>query len=100
MDLMTFKVAGPVGMFTFIGAVGAVIVFAILRRFAKKPNRTFMWTAIIVLLISFIPDIFVNQIPGFPYVTTAGIVLLMALHVVCAVITVSVLTKLTKPVLR
>ena len=98
-SMMTFKVAGPVGIFTVIGVLGAVVVYAVIRRFSKNPNKLFTWVAAVVLLISFIPDLLVHHLgPMFAAITTGGIVLLMTLHVVCAVVTVVSLTKLTKAV--
>ncbi len=98
-SVMTFKVAGPTGLFTVIGVIGAVIVFAIVRRFSGNPNGVFTWIAAIVLAVSLLPDIFIQNLgPMFAEITMSGAVLLMALHIACATITVLVLTKLTKPV--
>ena len=96
-NVMTFKVAGPTGFFTFLGVVGAVVVFTTLRRFSTRPNRLFVWIAASVLLVSFLPDIYVHNLgPMFAQITVGGAVLLMSMHVACAVITVSALTLLTK----
>ena len=96
-NVMTFKVAGPTGFFTFMGVMGALVVFTIVRRFSRRPNRLFVWIAALVLLVSFLPDIYVHNLgPMFAQITVGGAVLLMAMHVACAVITVSTLTLLTK----
>jgi hypothetical protein len=96
--VMTFKVAGPVGFLTTIGVIGAIIVFAIVRRFSKNPNSVFTVIAVVVLLVSFLPDIFVHHLGAmFAAITLDGAVLLMTLHVACALITVLALTRLTKP---
>ena len=96
--VMTFKVAGPVGAFTVIGVIGAVIVFALVRRFSKNPNSVFTVIAVVVLLVSFLPDIFVHNLGAmFAEITLDGAVLLMTLHVACALVTVWALTRLTKP---
>lgn len=98
-EVMTFKMLGPAGVFTILGVVGAVIVFAIVRRFAHNPNRLFIWISAGVLLVSFLPDIFVHSLgPMFSQVTPGGVVLLMVLHVTTALVTVSALLKLTKSV--
>jgi hypothetical protein len=95
--VMTFRVVGPTGMFTIVGVIGAVIVFALVRRFSKHSTLVFTWIAAIVLLLSFIPDIFVHNLgPMFGQITTAGILLLMLMHVACAAITVCGLVYLTK----
>jgi hypothetical protein len=52
----------------------------------------------IVLLLSLVPDIWIHALgPMFDLVTPGGIVLLMFMHVACALVTVSALTLLTKP---
>jgi hypothetical protein len=97
--VMTFKVAGPVGAFTVLGVIGAIIVFAIVRKFSKNPNSVFTWIAIVVLLVSLLPDIFVHHLGAmFAAITLDGAVLLMTLHVACALVTVLALTQLTKPI--
>lgn len=96
-NVMTFKVAGPTGFFTVLGVLGAIVVFTIVRRFSARPDRLFVWIAALVLLVSFLPDIFVHNLgPMFAQITVGGAVLLMAMHVACAAITVSALTLLTK----
>ncbi len=96
--VMTFNLAGPTGVFTALGVIGATIVYAIVRRFAHNPNRTFTWIAVVVLLVSFIPDILVHDLgPMFAQITTGGVALLMSMHIACALVTVWTLTMLTKP---
>ena len=98
-SVMTFKVAGPTGAFTVIGVIGAVIVFALIRRFSRNPNTVFVWVAMVVLIVSFLPDIFIHNLgPMFAEVTNKGVALLMVLHAACALITIYGLTKLTRPV--
>jgi Co/Zn/Cd efflux system component len=95
---MTFKVAGPVSALTIIGVIGAIIVFTIVRKFSKNPNSTFTLIAVAVLLVSFLPDVFVHHLgPMFSEITLDGSILLMTLHTACALITVLALTRLTKP---
>jgi len=73
---------------------GAVIVFALVGRFAKNPVRTFVLISAIFLAISFLPDIAAVSAPfpgaGWPYSIT-----LMIMHVVAGFITVYTLIKLT-----
>ena len=79
---------------TFILCTAAVIVFALVGRFAKNPMRTYIIISSIFLLISFLPDIGVASAPfpgaGWPYSIT-----LMIMHVVAGLITVTMLVKLT-----
>ncbi len=100
-NAVTFTMLGPSGAFTVIGVLGATIVFALIRRFSKNSNKVFVTVATIVLLISFLPDIFVHNLgPMFAEITTGGIILLIVLHIAVAIITVTALTRLTKPPTR
>ena len=85
-----------VTMLTLIGAVGAIVVYAIIRAFLQKPNKPFIWISVIVLLLSFIPDyMIIGQTTGpFAGGTLANALVLMLMHVVAAVIIVSSLVKL------
>jgi hypothetical protein len=85
---------GTIGLFTFVGALGAVIVFALLGRFAQRPIHLFRIAAVIVLMLSLIPDILLLVQPVFPSTTLAGVAVLMLLHIVTAAICVSMLTTL------
>jgi len=79
---------------TLILCIGAVLVFALVGRFAKNPVRTYIIISSIFLAISFLPDIAVASAPfpgaGWPYSIT-----LMIMHVVAGSITVYMLIKLT-----
>ena len=79
---------------TLILCTGAVLVFALVGRFAKKPIRTYLIIASIFLVISFLPDIAAVSAPfpgaGWPYSIT-----LMIMHIVAGFITVFMLIKLT-----
>lgn len=81
-------------MLTLILCTGAVIVYALVGRFAKNPVRTYIIISAIFLVISFLPDILAVSAPfpgaGWPYSIT-----LMIMHVVAGFITVYMLTKLT-----
>ena len=87
-----------VTIFTVAGVLGAAIVYAIVLRFSTNPTRLFTWISAVVLVLSFLPDIFFRQLAaGGENTTSSAIVLLMAFHVACAVITVWALTRLTAP---
>lgn len=47
---------GPPAMFTIIGAIGATLVFWIISRLSQRPARVFTIVAVVVLLLSLIPD--------------------------------------------
>jgi hypothetical protein len=79
---------------TLILCTGAVLVFALVGRFAKKPVRTYLIISSIFLVISFLPDIAAVYAPfpgaGWPYSIT-----LMIMHIVAGFITVFMLIRLT-----
>ena len=79
---------------TLVLCTGAVLVFALVGRFAKKPVLTYLIIAVVFLVISFLPDLGVASAPfpgaGWPYAAT-----LMVMHVVAGVITVLMLTRFT-----
>jgi hypothetical protein len=79
---------------TVILCTAAVIVYALVGRFAKSPVRTYIIISSVFLAISFLPDIGVAFAPfpgaGWPYSIT-----LMVMHVVAGIITVYTLIKLT-----
>jgi len=79
---------------TVVLCTAAVVVYALVARFAKNPVRTYIIISVVFLFISFIPDIAVASAPmlgaGWPYSIT-----LMIMHVVAGFITVYMLIKLT-----
>ena len=79
---------------TLVLCTGAVIVFALVGRFAKNPVLTYVIISSVFLVISFLPDIAAVSGPfpgaGWPYSIT-----LMIMHVVAGFITVYMLIKLT-----
>ena len=79
---------------TLILCTGAVLVFALVGRFAKNPVRSYLVISSVFLVISFLPDVAAVSAPfpgaGWPYSIT-----LMVMHVVAGFITVYMLLKLT-----
>ncbi len=82
--------------FSFAGAFGAVIAYALVGRFSRRPTKLFESLALATLILSFIPPLMVwasNAIPG----TTGGnIVALLVMHIVVWAISVGLLTRLTR----
>jgi hypothetical protein len=79
---------------TLVLCTAAVLVFALVGRFAKKPVLTYLIISVVFLVISFLPDLATVSAhfpgAGWPYAIT-----LMVMHVVAGVITVFMLTRLT-----
>ena len=81
-------------MFTVVLVAGAVLVFALVARFARNPIRTYQIIAFIVLLLSFLPDAAYAQSP-IPGASWPVAIALMIMHVVAWAICVSMLVKLS-----
>ena len=87
------NVSGTI-LFTVVPAVVAVLLYAALIRFTSNPARIFTKIAVVVLIISLIPDL--TYIPTVPGASTGQTAILMLMHVVAAVVIVSMLTRLTR----
>jgi hypothetical protein len=79
---------------TTVLCTGAVLVFAAVARFSKKPIRTYLIISVLFLLVSFIPDILVANAP-MPGAGWPSSIAEMTMHVVAGFITVFMLIKLT-----
>ncbi len=87
---------GPTVLFTIVGLVGAVVVFGLILRFARRPARLFRGVALVVLVISLVPDALMLFSGSMPGVTVAGAVTLMLKHVASWAVAVGVLTTLVR----
>jgi hypothetical protein len=95
VDRFALTVMPPV-IFTIVGVLGAVIVYAVIGRFSRQPVRLFRRVALVTLVVSFIPDILM-LITGFnPGTTAANVAVLILMHVVAWAITVGMLTRLAR----
>ena len=82
-----------VASLTIIGMIGATLVFAWIARTQPDPRRTFVLVATAGLIVSWLPDLTIWATAAFPGTTTAGILSLMALHVVAAGFAVGILLR-------
>jgi len=82
-------------LFTVVPAIVAVLLYAALIRFTSNPARIFTNIAVVVLILSLIPDL--TYIPSVPGATSGQTAILMVMRVVAAVVIVSMLTTLTRP---
>lgn len=89
--------ANPSGtiLFTVVPAIVAVLLYAVLMRFSADPARVFTNIAVVVLIVSLIPDL--TYIPSVPGATSGQTATLMLMHVVAAGVIVWMLTALTRP---
>jgi hypothetical protein len=81
-------------LFTVVPAIVAVLLYAALLRFTHNPARIFTNIAIVVLILSLIPDL--TYIPSVPGASSGQTAILMLMHVVAAVVIVGMLTRLTR----
>jgi len=80
----------PVTLLTTAGVVGAVVVYAILDRIYDDPNPPFVALALVVLAVSFVPDVAIYLFD--PEATLGVALVLMALHVPPALACIGALT--------
>lgn len=84
----------PIFGWTTIGVVGAVSVFSVIGKLSLHPIQTFSKLAIIVLLISWIPDISLFFSSPFSDTSPAAIIVLMLMHLSTALLSIGFLTTL------
>lgn len=94
-EFVVLATPGGTITFTVFPAIVAVIVYAILLGTTSNPARTFTVIAAAVLLLSLLPDLL--YIPSVPGSSPAQTVVLMIMHVVAAVVIVTILTNLARP---
>lgn len=87
---------GTTVLFTVVGVLGAVVVFALVARFSRRPIRLFRRVALVALLVTLVPDVLLLVAPSIPGTTLSGVLTLMTEHVAAWAVSVSVLTTLTR----
>ena len=88
------NVSGEI-VFTLPAAIGAVLLYAALLRFARRPARTFAIISAAVFVVATIPDF--TYIPTVPGVTAGQTAILVLMHVTAAAVIVRMLTTLARP---
>lgn len=84
---------GTTIFFTAIPAIGAVLIYAALLRFARRPARLFAIIAAMVFVAATIPDF--TYIPGVPGATVGQAAILVIMHSVAAIVISGLLIGLT-----
>ena len=79
---------------TIVFVIGAVLVFALVSRYAANPIRTYQVIAFVVLILTFVPDVIFVQV-HFLNSTWPITIALMVMHVVVWGICVGMLSKLS-----
>ena len=90
----------PVVLWSILGTTGATVVFVLVKKYATAPEWTFMRIAIGTLIVSFIPDLLLLQVTSGPFggATWSAVFVLMLMHIVAAVVSISIL--LNRPFMR
>lgn len=86
---------GPTIFFSAVGGVGAVVTYKLLGFVSSSPGSLFRGVALVVLLLSFVPDLWLLSAGGreaVPGATVPAVAILMTMHVVAAGIIVWSLT--------
>ena len=98
---MSLNWGAPI-VFTVVLVTAAVVVFALVARFIKNPIRTYQIITLVVLVISFLPDIAYagSSMPGAMHSTGSAqawpvAIVLMLMHIAAWAICVSILIKLS-----
>ncbi len=86
----------PVIGFTVVGVLGALLVFALVARFSRRPVRLFRRITLVVLLLSFMPDLSLLNASPYAGTTVQSVIALMLMHMAAWLISVSLLTTLTR----
>jgi hypothetical protein len=79
----------PVAFLSAVGAAGATVVYWLLARSTDDRDAAFVRVAAVVLVLSFVPDVALLAVDDAA--TVAGVLVLMAMHVVVAAVSVGVL---------
>ena len=89
---------GPIVVWSFVGAFGAVGVYALTKMWSTSPQRMFNIVAVSVLILSFIPDLAVVNVAEGPMAggTLGGAIVLMDMHVISFLIVVPMLRRLAR----
>jgi hypothetical protein len=82
-------------IFTVFPAIVAVLLYAALVRWTRRPERVFTVISAVVLVVSLVPDL--TYIPTVPGASAGQTAVLMLMHVVAAVVIVVLLTGYTRP---
>lgn len=93
-----FVILADVGttiFFTAIPAIVATLLYALLLRFARRPARTFALVALVVYIVTTIPDF--TYIPGVPGATVGQAAILVIMHTVAATVMTGLLLRFARP---
>lgn len=82
-------------LFTVVPAIVAVLLYAALLRFTRHPERIFAIIAVVVFIVTLLPDF--TYIPTVPGATAGQTAMLVLMHVVAAGVITGMLTTYARP---
>lgn len=77
---------------TALGVLGATVVYWLLVQWKPNPDEYFVWIAVVVLLVLYIPAI--GLLVRDPAATIPGVAVLMTMHTIAAAVSIGFLTEL------
>ena len=86
---------GPTIFLTVVGTAAGILVFEVIRRRAPDPLRLFRRVALVALVVSFVPDLYMltdGAAAAFPGATVGAVSTLMVQHVAAWAVVVWMLT--------
>jgi hypothetical protein len=89
---MQIRVPMVYSVFTVIGSLGAVLVFALVARFSRRPIRLYRIIATVALVLSFIPDLALSSFLG----GAVTVAVLLFMHIATYLVCVGMLTNMTR----
>jgi hypothetical protein len=92
-----FDVASYAGL-TVVGIAGATACWAVVTRRSTRPVQTLRRLAVAVSAVLLLPDVALLATRFEPFTTTAGVLALMAAHLVIAVVAYVALTRIAPAV--
>jgi hypothetical protein len=79
---------------TAVAVTGALLVLALLSRRSQRPVRLFRRIALLVLLVSIIPDLLLPVVGLYPGTTLPEVGIVMLMHLATALLSISMAPRL------
>lgn len=94
-EFLALANVAPTVFFTLVSGISAALVYALVLRLSRRPTRTFIIVAVVVFVLTLIPDLV--AVPTMPGATSGQTAVLLTMHIVAALVLVGVLTTRTRP---
>jgi hypothetical protein len=89
---------GAIAFLTTLGVGAGAVVYALITRISRRPNRTFTIVALVALVLSIIPNLALMADPTaapfpFPGASSTAFGALIVFHIIAGLIAILVLTR-------